>query len=540
MMSSSPQAVSQSLEQRTVVSCLIFPHQPYASKPFRLLLFRRSDKVRTYQRKLSPIAGSVEADDNSPLTAAWREVKEETGFGTQHLELWRRGVGFEFTDEKAVSGQKGEPSRGRIWKVWPFAFCLKKTVLDQDGDIAKLGLNLDWEHTACEWINVDQILQGDILHDCVPKLEVTLEQLFVDPSSLLHCGLNELRLDHEHGARELATMAIRSLIRIVEHDQKTEPPKSITTWWKSFCRQAFHLAINGRPSMGAAICSAVALALDSAKVHIETPASDTLDKVKRSLEASIKRRGQIMELVSDRFSDFLWHRFKGALRGKPEARFLNILTLSSSSTIKSAILNALVRDPRLSIELRILESRPLNEGASLAKALTDEAEKRREFEESSSHFHDRLRIVLASDASVGILSKDLDLVLIGADRVSEAGDVSNKTGSLAAILVSKAVTKGSVKVVCVSESEKIAASEDAHEHLEEENAEEELTSSWHVQRSSAWNEMVTIRNVYFEWCPAELIDYYICEHGTLSTNDINQMSKQISKLIEETFPFEKM
>jgi methylthioribose-1-phosphate isomerase len=70
--------------------------------------------------------------------------------------------------------------------------------------------------------------------------------------------------------------------------------------------------------------------------------------------------------------------------------------------------------------------------------------------------HGRLRMVIATDASVGILSKDVDLVIIGADRISEAGDMSNKTGSLAAVLASKEVTHGSAIVVCISEADKIA------------------------------------------------------------------------------------
>ncbi|KAK5241079.1 hypothetical protein LTR40_010670, partial [Exophiala xenobiotica] len=89
------------LERRTVVSILLFP--PRINKPYRVLLFRRSEKVSTYRNKLAPIAGSVEEDDKTPLDAAWRELKEETRLGPQHIELWRRSPGFEFTDEKAVT-----------------------------------------------------------------------------------------------------------------------------------------------------------------------------------------------------------------------------------------------------------------------------------------------------------------------------------------------------------------------------------------------------------------------------------------------------
>ncbi|ETI21587.1 hypothetical protein G647_07934 [Cladophialophora carrionii CBS 160.54] len=537
-MAQSLTAATTTLERRTVVSALIFSARPYASKPYRVLLFRRSEKVRTYQRKLAPIAGSVVADDQNPLAAAWREIKEETGLGPQQLELWRRGAGFEFTDEKAVSGQHGGNSKGRIWKVWPFAFRLKGMVPDQENDVNKLGLNLDWEHLGCEWKDVSDILDRKILDDCVPRLEITLGQLWVDPGSVLHQGLEELRLDHEHGARELATMAIRSMVKIVEHDRQGQPPKDTKQWWQSFQRQAFHLAFNGRPSMEAAISGAVATALKDAKGCIDTGGQNPLDRIKMSLEAYIIRRNQTSKQVSDQFSNFLQDRFKKTQTGRAETRSLKILTLSFSSTIKAAILHALDADESLSLELRILESRPLNEGARFAKVLTHEAQRRRESQSSGLYFHNRLRITLASDASVGILSKNVDLVMMGADRISEAGDVSNKTGSLAAALVSKFVTNGSADVICISESEKIAVPGTAEEHQAEDNDVEELASSWHVDPSAAWEEMVTVRNVYFEWCPATYIDHYICEHGTLSTPDIRQRSKQTLKLIEEVFPSE--
>ncbi|KIW64573.1 hypothetical protein PV04_09498 [Phialophora macrospora] len=528
------------LERRTVVSSLIFPSRPYASKPYRVLLFRRSDKVGTYQRKLAPVAGSVEADDKSPLAAAWREIKEETGWGPQQLELWRKGAGFEFTDEKAVSGRDGGKPRGRIWKVWPFAYRLKATVPDQDNDVNKLGLNLDWEHLGCEWRDVNDILDGKILDDCVPKLEITLGQLWVDPSSVLHQGLKELRLDHEHGARELATMAIRSLVKIVEHDQRDRPPEDMEQWWRSFQQQAFHLAFNARPSMGAAISGAVAMALKDAKEQFDARGENPLDQVKHSLEAYIRRRSQITKQVSDQFSKFLQDRFKTSQTGTVGTRTIKILTLSSSSTIKAAILHTLDGDESLSLELRILESRPLNEGASFAKMLTDEAQRRRESQSGGPCFHNRLRIILASDASVGILGKDVDLVVIGADRISEAGDVSNKTGSLAATVVSKFVTNGSVDVVCISESEKVAIPGTIDEHQEEDNDKDELASSWHVQPSAIWEEMVTVRNIYFEWCPAKHIDHYICEYGTLSTEDIRRRSTQTFELLQEVFPSENL
>ncbi|KIW33277.1 uncharacterized protein PV07_00137 [Cladophialophora immunda] len=538
-------AAGQNLERRTVVSVLLFPHQPYATKPYRVLLFRRSDKVSTYRRKLAPIAGSVETYDKSPLHAAWRELKEETSFGPQQIELWRRGAGFEFTDQKVVVVGEGERQvKGRIWKVWPFAFRLTKETADYDNDVEKLGLHMNFEHLGCQWQRVDDVLSGKILDDCVPRLEVTLGQVWVDPDSILFQGLEELRLDHSHGARELATMAVKSLIKIVEHDQQTQRSRDANEWWKGFQRQAFHLAFNGRPSMAAAISNAVAMALKEAKAHIDPPLPDFLDRVRQSLEASVAKRGDISKQVSHQFSKFLQEKFGSSAQAHAgEKGRVKILTLSLSSTIKAAVLHALDADESLSMELHILESRPLNEGANFAKVLTEEAQRRRDAGTTGSPIDDRLRIILASDASVGVLSKDIDLVVIGADRISEAGDVSNKTGSLAAALVSKAVTSGKAAVVCISESEKIATPGAAEDHPEEDNDTTELTSSWEMLRqqssSPLWDKMVTVRNVYFEWVPAQQIDYYVCEDGTLSTQDIRQRSRRIYDMMNEVFTVEQ-
>ncbi|KAI1620027.1 hypothetical protein EDD37DRAFT_641667 [Exophiala viscosa] len=521
------------LERRTVVSVLLFPSK--STKPYQVLLFRRSEKVHTYTNKLAPIAGSVEESDKTPLDAAWRELKEETCLGPQHVELWRRGPGFEFTDETAVSGKDGQGEKiGRIWKVWPFAFRFQKDLVDEHNNVDTSVLKIDWEHLSCEWNYVDDILTGKILDQCVPRLEVTLGQVWVDPDSPLHHGLEELRLDHTNGARQLATKAVQSLIKIVEHEQRSktlDTPGELAKWWKTFCLQAFHLAFNGRPSMGAAISSAVVTALKAAQEE----ANFGFANVKQSLALYVERRGEISRRVSEQFAALLHDEFEVSNDGQSANRPLRILTLSSSSTIKAAILHVLDTDETRLIELRILESRPLFEGVGFAQALTKEAQGRRQGLKPGLKFHERLRLVVASDASVGILSRDADILIIGADRISESGDVSSKTGSLPAALTSREVTRNAVRVVCISETEKIASPGASEEHEEEDNDYDEVAQTWKMESDLTWDEMVIVRNVYFEWVPAQLIDYYVCEDGVLLRDDIKEKSKLISDLTSEVF-----
>jgi translation initiation factor 2B subunit (eIF-2B alpha/beta/delta family) len=136
---------------------------------------------------------------------------------------------------------------------------------------------------------------------------------------------------------------------------------------------------------------------------------------------------------------------------------------------------------------------------------------------------------------VGILSRGADILIIGADRISESGDVSNKTGSLPAVLTIKEVTGGSVKVVCISEADKIAPPGAAEEHFEEDNEKTEVVGTWKQYESPAWDDMVTVRNVYFEWVPAKYIDYYVCEDGILLEDDIKKKSKLVSDLTAKAF-----
>lgn len=564
-----------SLEHRSVVSILLFPPNPYTTQPYRVLLFRRSEKVRTYQKKLAPIAGSIESSDASPLSAAWRELQEETGLAVDDVDLWRRGPGFEFTDETAVSagtgtgtrpgsgkrsGEDGKgEKRGRIWKVWPFAFRLKRELqfevpgVDRPRpdkpNISTTQLRIDWEHTGYEWRTVDEILgngKGEgkgkgktILEDCVPRLEVTLGQVWVSPESALHRGLETLRLDHSNGARQLATMAVETLVELITDSDTLDRVLDREAWWRDFRLKAFHLAFNARPSMAAAISKSIVTALsrvgDTTSLSAEFPG-----KVKLALECYLQERNEISKQVGIAFSAFLKETFETGDQDET-TRWIKILTLSSSSTIRAAVVYALEDNPLLHLEIRVLESRPLFEGVSFAEFLRAAAAMPPKPGMEGHNFQDRLRVVIGTDASVGILSKDVDLLMLGADRISEAGDVSNKTGSLPAVLTSIHVTKGRCRVICISETDKIAPPGSLDEHGEEENGPAEVSKTWNLQgrelsqTDTSKTDSVHVSNVYFEWVPAGLIHHYICEDGVLSVAEIARKSQEMAALIDQVF-----
>jgi translation initiation factor 2B subunit (eIF-2B alpha/beta/delta family)/8-oxo-dGTP pyrophosphatase MutT (NUDIX family) len=601
-----------------VVSCLIFPgggqERPGED---RVLLFKRSSKVRTYQGRLGPIAGSIEArprpaehnksstsldggsGDNSkreaetetPLEAAWRELQEETRLGPEELELWRRGKEFTFVDEDAVSVERvGEVGgrKGRVWTVWPFGFRLRRGLIGgSGGDRAALGgrdesevqIKMNWEHEGYGWVPIPDVLSGKREEDCVPRLDETLRRLWVEPESVLDKGLRTLQDDHEHGARELGTIAVDILARLVEQQLQKDGEvrvSDVDTWWADLRLQAWHIVANGRLSMGAAIGGAVVKALGSVRRDVLVGGWGVRSKVLDGLKRAVKERKEVTGRVGERFAEVLGGWFDGTAGDGNESglaamgygstelgspggpmtysqnarrasgdeegeRWVKILTLSSSSTIKGAVLRALEEDPSRHIELRVLESRPLFEGVSMARdilsSISQSMSQPNSASQGPSDLRSRLKIVLASDASVGVLARDVDVVLIGADRISEFGDVTNKTGSLAAVLTAKSVTKGKAVVVCVSELEKIAGPEDIKKHMDEDNDPSEVTDTWGEADNEGplWKEMVKVRNVYFEWVPAKNVDCYVCETGFLTREDIARYSRRVKELEGEMF-----
>ncbi|WEW56119.1 hypothetical protein PRK78_001554 [Emydomyces testavorans] len=384
-------------------------------------------------------------------------------------------------------------------------------------------------------------------------------------------GIRELRNDHTSGAKILATKAVASLVQIAKiidaglaearpaAVREDECKDKLQIWWDAVRRAGWALATHGRPSMDAAITVAVLNALEQGKVgSLDTshgagqqPAEGVATTVTPHGNELITYRLQNMEEYLRRRADAgqtqIGQHLRQFIRDKclsgtaeSEQHKVTILTLSLSSTIKDALTTMLAlenspsnrgKGAKLMVHLHILESRPMFEGAELTRILTAQA--------VSKGYADNLKIELASDASVAILARDVDIVLIGADRISESGDVSNKTGSLPAILVAKHLSKNAI-AVALSDIEKVARPGAMEEHLEEDNDPTELSRAWSAQvrecaSRETWKEMVRVRNVYFEWVPANYIDRYICETGVLSLAEIKKQSEWVLSAEQRLF-----
>lgn len=111
-----------------VVSCFLLRRDQEGD---RVLLARRSDRVRTYRGAWGAISGYVEPGV-SPLEQAYQEIREETGLSQSDVSLLRAGEPLSFRDE----------SIAQDWVVHPFLFLALRP------DVAQH----DWEAREFDWV----------------------------------------------------------------------------------------------------------------------------------------------------------------------------------------------------------------------------------------------------------------------------------------------------------------------------------------------------------------------------------------------------
>lgn len=529
------------LQERSVVSSFIFSA---ANGNPRVALFRRSEKVNTYQyvsfprcprietnchrHHLAPISGSIEQHE-SPLAAAWREIREETSLTSQDIELWRQGKSYSFSD----------PSVGRRWTIYPFAFRFKSP---SEGGRGESGIKIDWEHEEWTWHEPKDVVDDENFGG-VPRLAESLRRAYFEvymndnASGALRSGLEQLKSDHSSGSHELTTLALKAFRDVLVHLK--DDPK----WWDTTRMAAWHLWKNGRESMGSATLNAFLGVLTDINSIKKQESGNQWGRILTVLDHHLERRHETASYIKEAFNAYLQSSFLPRIQLQAK-KGLTLLTLSASSTIRNSILGAFKSLPVSHLNLRILESRPLFEGASLASSLLSEFES--SFPPSSGR---HLQIRIYTDAGAALAAKDVDFVLLGADRISTSGSVSNKTGSLPAVLCTKYISPGA-KILVFSGLEKVAEPGAEDDHQPEENDPMEVISPWvdiGVKGVSKLQEcvrggkeenpncVVEIKNVYFEWVDASMIDAYITEEGALGASDIQNKALEVKQKVNQYF-----
>lgn len=519
-----PQQNRADLTKRSVVSSFIFsPSYENA----QVALFRRSDQVHTYPQCLAPISGTIESNE-SPLAAAWRELKEETTLTTRDLEFWRQGKPFSYRDA----------SIGREWTVHPFAFRLKP-VKNCDP-----GIRINWEHDGWEWHDPEKV-RDDEAFGGVPRLADSLHRVWFEAAmnretgQALQSGLENLRSDHRSGSHELTSIALKEFRDVLASLQGDED------WWITARTAAWHLWRNGRESMGAGTLNAfLGVLADMEDLNLRNlDDRSRWDGVIAVVDRHLEQRRNMPSRIKESFAAYLKDNFHPMTQA-PSQDTLTILMLSASSTIRDSILDAFASLPVSRLDLRILESRPLFEGASMASSIFSEFETK-----YLSSLKKELHLKVYTDASAALASSNVDFVLLGADRISSSGSVSNKVGSLPAVLSAKHVSP-KVRIVIFSQLEKVAESGAEENYQLEQDERAEIMSGWfdadvkglnvlveaiQGKQPENSNYRVDVENAYFEWVPVDLIDAYLSEDGTLDKATILEQARRVKQQTERYF-----
>jgi len=120
----------------------------------KLLILKRSEKVRTYKGLWGGVAGYVE-ENETPYETAIKEIKEEAGIKKEDVSLIKVLDPIEFTD--FYNGEHYD------WEIFPFLFKVKN----------KGKINIDWEHLEYWWMLPSEIKKYDtvpLLKDIASKL----------------------------------------------------------------------------------------------------------------------------------------------------------------------------------------------------------------------------------------------------------------------------------------------------------------------------------------------------------------------------------
>ena len=120
----------------------------------KILLLRRSQKVKTMKGKWAGVSGYIEKSEE-PVRRAITEIKEETGFTDENIKFLEEGKPLEAADNMRPNNI--------TWVVHPFYF---RSNTDD--------VQLDWEHDAYKWIHPSELEK----FDTVPRLKEAFDRVF--------------------------------------------------------------------------------------------------------------------------------------------------------------------------------------------------------------------------------------------------------------------------------------------------------------------------------------------------------------------------
>lgn len=457
-------------------------------------------------------------------------------------------------------------------------------------------IKIDWEHSSWKWVDPQQVLNGSMDHECVPKLGESLRRVYLgpggmftgDPPSVSRTSavgqvfletIDDLKTDTKNGARVLATKAVEGLQKMLQ-DFRNDTPSRAPDKWHDLKIAAYQFIHSARLSMSSAIEAAILDYLHAVTQKLSGGefVSETASQI---FEECIGKRRQTVTKIAKEFTSFV----KSLDNSSKDGFNLSIFTLSSSSTIVAALSHLLQSSVIAKMSLVVFESRPQCEGADLAASIASLYE---EIRTTTTTPVPSLNIKIVPDTHASLLlgqvaSTETVLILLGADRITPLSNTSNKTGSANLAILAKTLTK-QAQVVILSEEDKIARADSKlieeyekilHDSVDRSNhdllqqlSEKELKAESHEQHdihevSNAWSGQarmnllplyrnsrrateavkggeeggvrIYVDNIYFEFIPREYVDIFISENGPLSRTDVLRKSIERARLEADIF-----
>ena len=213
--------------------------------------------------------------------------------------------------------------------------------------------------------------------------------------------------------------------------------------------------------------------------RLRTVATETANRIRTESEATTVR---VSELVCDYMHKFL----ESGQKDREPDRKPTVLTLSWSGVVAEALAGL----HGLDVDIVVAESRPLNEGADLARYLADRG----------------LSVTLITDAQLALFADRVDMALCGADTLYADGAILNKVGTR---LMALAMADADRPVVVACESFKLALADKREPEIDAPPLEEMPGDELGYGPSPSFD----IRNIYFEETPARLITCWCTENG---------------------------
>ncbi|KAK9720599.1 hypothetical protein K7432_004060 [Basidiobolus ranarum] len=483
------------------------PSRSPASQGQRILILKRSEKVHTYQNLWAGVSGSIEEQDKNPLERAMTEIKEELALSHNSIALVRSGKPLTFQSEELDTE----------WTVYPFLFRLL---------VEPTQIQLDFEHVDKKWIQLEELAT----FDTVPNLRTVLDRVYLP--EIVHRSLMDMFNDRNSGAQQLADKASEVVRQTVISKVLRSNEMNISTYFEKVRNICWHL-VQIRPSMQAAISSTLSVIhnmIDQAIKESDLSLESFEKRVSEIITSFRKESQENVHKLNVQFLASLFSPLFSETSDGSDAQHYSIMTLSYSSTVFGVLCmlchQVLIASIDHTVDIYILESRPLNEGAlGLAAKLDDFLAPAANNPRASA----RVRIQVITDASCAYFMANMTHVLLGADHISGIdGSVVNKIGSLNLALAAKHYDK---KVHVISRLDKVYGVEN-EENMEENEPVEVFVSYGGAFEKCLARKRVEVRNVYFEKVGATLVDGYITENGLLSLKDIQTFWADRQKLVE--------